>query len=893
MLSKEELRKEFSTKPELYYSTKTFKDEGFERKQCTACKKFFWTVDPSRKLCGDPSHEPYSFIKQKSRDVDYVEFWKEFAGFFKKNGHEEIEKYPVVSRWRPDLYFTIASIQDFQRIENGKMSFEYPSNPLVVPQICMRFNDIPNVGVSGRHFTSFMMAGQHAFNYPKEGYWRDRTIELNYKYLTEILGVKKNDLTYIEDVWAMGDFSEYGPCLEFFPNALEMGNNVFTQFSYSEGKVSELSGKVVDVGWGFERMMWFKSGAQTAYDAVFRRELELINKGAPVKPDPALYSKAAATLGALDFTEAVHGTEDELKLVKAAGITSEQYHKTIKPMQAAYAIADHSRTLLFAITDGALPSNIGGGYNLRIILRRIFDFTEKYNIDIDLMKLIELEARILKPLYGNIGSNMDDIAKIIDIEKKRYESMRNSATKIVNTIIEKNEKLTVEKLRTLYQSNGITPEFIGAVAKTKGIDLDVPEESYSKIIKGDFVEREKREAGEDGSEIKMDVSGLPQTEKLYYKLAGSADATVMRASGNEVVLDKTPFYPQGGGQDADIGTIGTDKIKNVLSAAGVVVHIMDGACAFKNGQKVKCVVDVERRQRLMAHHTTTHLINASCRKVLGPGAWQEGTHKTAAKAHIDMSHYEKLTEDQVRQIENTANNYITHGIRVSIDDIDRKEAETKFGFTIYQGHGVPASKLRIVQIRDTKGNLIDAQACGGLHLAGAESGIGLVKIISSARPHDGIFRLEFVAGMAAVNYVNTIEQDVRSIAELSGMDKDKLRQGIAAQVAELKAHRKQYKLLAADLASHIADQMAKDSKNSVIMELPYDRRVLREIATGITDKEKDKVALLYNREMELVCVAGDKSSIGASDFIKESTSKIGKGKFIGGGSKKIAEGTIA
>ena len=180
MLSKDELRKGFSKEYEKYYGTKLFKDEGFERKKCRICGKYFWTADSSRELCGDSEHEPYTFMKDRPTSIGYEEFWKKFAGFFKKEGHEEIKKYPVVSRWRQDLYFTIASIQDFQRIENGAMSFEYSANPLVVPQICLRFNDIPNTGVTGRHFTSFMMAGQHAFNYPKEGYWRDRTIKLNY-----------------------------------------------------------------------------------------------------------------------------------------------------------------------------------------------------------------------------------------------------------------------------------------------------------------------------------------------------------------------------------------------------------------------------------------------------------------------------------------------------------------------------------------------------------------------------------------------------------------------------------------------------------------------------------------------------------------------------------------
>jgi alanyl-tRNA synthetase len=330
MLSKDELRKEFSKEPSKYYTTKTFDKEGFERKKCTICGKYFWSADSARKLCGDPEHEPYTFMKEKPRAISYSEFWNKFSKIFKDSDHEIIAKYPVVSRWRQDLYFTIASIQDFQRLENGKMSFEYNANPLLVPQICMRFSDTVNVGLTGRHLTSFMMAGQHAFNYPKEGYWRDKTIELNYKVLTELAGVKKKDLSYIEDVWAMGDFSEFGPCLESFSNGVEIVNSVFTQFEYSDGKMEELKGKVVDVGWGFERLLWFYCGTDTVYDAVFPKELEYIYKSTDMKINKKLYSKVAPYFSSLDATESRNIKELELKVMEKAGVPVQEYSRPCK-----------------------------------------------------------------------------------------------------------------------------------------------------------------------------------------------------------------------------------------------------------------------------------------------------------------------------------------------------------------------------------------------------------------------------------------------------------------------------------------------------------------------------------------------------------------------------------
>ncbi len=576
MLTKDNLIKEFAKEPTKYYSVKLFQKEGFERKQCKECGMHFWTADSSRKLCGDPSHEPYSFIKKKASNIGYEQMWEKLSNFFKENGHSVIDRYPVVSRWRPDLYFTIASIQDFQRIENGKMSFEYGENPLIVPQICMRFNDIPNVGVTGRHFTSFMMAGQHAFNYPKEGYWRDRCIELNYGFLTKHIGIKKEDITYVEDVWAMGDFSEFGPSLEFFSKGLELGNNVFTQFEYSDSKMKELPSKVVDVGWGFERLLWYYTGAETNYDAVFPKELEYIYKNVPFHRNYTLYSKIAALSGEVDITEA--GSKDaDMELMKKAGIKVKEYQDVIKPMQAVYAIADHTRTLLFAINDGALPSNMGGGYNLRIIIRRIFDFIDRYSMDLDLIKLMEMHSNDVKNLYKGLSENMDIINEVISIEKKRYASMKDAATKHVTTMIEKNEEITPEKMRTLYESNGITPEFISKIANEKGKNIELPEELYNRIIKGDFAKKEKKE----NNNIKINLEGIPKTKKLYYDYIDQSDSKVLLCNGNFVVLDKTPFYPEGGGQEDDRGTINGIKIKSVESTDGIVIHEIESANAFK------------------------------------------------------------------------------------------------------------------------------------------------------------------------------------------------------------------------------------------------------------------------------------------------------------------------
>jgi len=172
MLTKEGLKKEFEKNWKKYYNIDLFKEKNFERKKCLSCGTFFWTMDKERQKCGNQPCQDYEFIGKKytKKKLDYIKTWKLFEKFFIENEHRSIPRYPVVDRWRPDLFFTIASIQDFQRVDRGEMSFVYPFNPLVVPQVCLRFPDIPSVGLSGRHMTSFIMSGQHAFNYPKEGY---------------------------------------------------------------------------------------------------------------------------------------------------------------------------------------------------------------------------------------------------------------------------------------------------------------------------------------------------------------------------------------------------------------------------------------------------------------------------------------------------------------------------------------------------------------------------------------------------------------------------------------------------------------------------------------------------------------------------------------------------
>ncbi|MEW6329548.1 MAG: alanine--tRNA ligase [Candidatus Micrarchaeota archaeon] len=876
VLSKQALREEFSRDYRKHYELEVFREKGFNRRKCPTCGRYFWSI--SREDCGDASHTPYSFLHKRNSE-DYTGFWKKFASFFERNKHAVVQRYPVVSRWRPDLYFTMASIQDFQRLEKGKMSFEYPANPLVVPQISLRFNDIANVGVTGRHFSCFTMAGQHAFNYPKEGYWKDECIRLNFEFLTRELGVKPEELTYIEDVWAMGDFSAFGPCMESYSGGLELVNSVFMQYGLEKGARKELGMKVIDVGWGLERLLWYYNGDQTAFDSVFPKELELMEKRSHFELDRSLFQKYASISSALDVDEVKSLKEEEEKIAAALGIPVDEMKKKILPLQAMYAFADHSRTLLFALADGSLPSNVSGGYNLRVVLRRVLSFIEEFGFDFTLADIMESEARGLKDLYPELLENMESARAIIEIENKRYAESKSSARKIVAGMLEKNEKLTTEKMLQLYESNGITPELIEKVADEMKKDVSLPTEFYKKLVKEKFAEGEEKKPV-----LEFDVAGISATKQLYYKNLTECDANVLDVKGDLVVLDQTVFYPEGGGQAYDSGTIDGKQVLLVEKIGEVIVHKLKAGDAgvLKKGAKVKCVVDAERRARLMRHHTATHVIGAACRRVLGKHVWQAGARKEPDRAHLDITHYEKLTPEQVQQIERLANKIVLEAHPVTIKVYDRGEAEKKYGFTLYQGGGSPGKRVRVIDIDG-----IDAQACAGLHVDNTGK-IGLIKIIKDERVQDGIDRIEFAAGSAALEFIQAREESFARAGEKLKVSIDKLPATAEKFFEEWKKASKLSDEYAERLALAEAERLRASAKGKDVRAVvDVDADMLLKLALKIIDIDSHATAVLSNKNNDLVTACGKESGKKAGDLLKEITKKFGGS---GGGNDRFARG---
>ena len=868
-MDKNQILKEFSADPDRYYKVKLFEEQGFIRKACTKCGRFFWTLDSNRTLCPDDGTDTYSFIGDPptTKRFDYTQAWKQVEEFFVKNNHTSVSRYPVVCRWRDDLYFTIASVVDFQRVMGSKVVFEFPANPLVVPQTCLRFNDLENVGVTGRHFSSFCMIGQHSI--PENGgYWKDECVDLDFRLLTQQFGIKKEEVVFVEDVWSGG--GSFGSSLEYFVRGLELGNAVFTEFQGELGQHTTLDQKIIDMGAGLERFAWITNGTPTAYDCCFGPVNQILFEKIGIDSDSEMLKKY--------FTEIAKEIDhfDDLNqvrrlAVKNAGITEDQIKKIITPLEGMYLIADHLRTLIFAIADGALPSNVGGGYNLRMMLRRINGTINRLNLKLDIDELIDSHIDYLKDTYPELDQKREDVKTILKLESSRYEESKIHMKKKAEKIREKGAP-SVNELITLYESDGITPEYL------KEIDAisEIPSQFYSKL--SDLHQSEKKKAITE-----LSLEELPETETLFYKNDPMEfEAKVIKVLGDQVVLDRTSFYARGGGQEPDLGTISGFNVINVDKHANIIVHKLEGGVP-KEGDTVSCKVDETRRSNITKNHTSTHIINVSSRGVLGSWIWQHSAFKDDDHARLDITHHSSLTDEQVKQIEDAANQMVKENYPVNIDYYDRGTAEQKYGFKIYQGGVVPVKSVRIVSIEDK-----DIEACGGTHVK-KTGDIELIKITKTKRIQDGVVRIEFVSGPTAFQYVKDQEEKLKKQA-VDDIAKEKLEK--QREENKDKAKEKIPVFIEKILAGESLDSEGINSKGKLCFTSSdnYDDYFHQNFGKKLVAKDETAAfcgIFEAGPTIRVMIFAGEKSGVNAGDVAKELASILGGS---GGGDAKFAQG---
>jgi alanyl-tRNA synthetase len=691
---------------------KFFQNNSYQRKKCSKCGNYYWTLDKDSKVCGDHPCVKFNFINNPlgKEPLSLSEVRNCFLKFFEINGHSRIkfpetgERCPVVARWRSDIYLTIASIADFQpHITSGEVP--PPANPLVISQPCIRLNDLESVGISGKHLTIFEMMGHHAFNKnTDEIYFKEETVNFCDQFFVKCIGIPRIKINYKEQMWIGG--GNAGPCLEVLAGGLEIATLVFMNMKEDENGEFNIEGKnyspnplnIVDTGYGLERIAWVTQGKENIYQTVFPEIIEIIKNK-------------------------VHNSSD---------------------LESIYSLADHTKCLSFMLGDGIVPSNVKSGYLARLIIRRSLRFIEKLNLELSLKDLVIIQLDILEKDFPSLKKRKKQIEEILDIETQKYIDTISKGEKLVKRILNKKNTIDLNELITLYDTHGMPPDIVKNIARKDGVIVDIAKNFESMIA-------ELHSHEEKIKEKRIKNVELPKTELLYNydHYIKEFEAVVLSekklSKGSEIILDKTAFYPEGGGQPGDIGflILNNNKIpvEQVRRKDSSIIHLIRGK--LDKGNRVYGVINWENRYRLMKHHTGTHLVNGALRKIFGEHIWQAGSQLALDEARFDFSHYKSISDLELKNIEETSNNFIKKSVNIQKKIMDRNSAEKEFGFRLYQG-GVPQGNcIRVINIPG-----IDVEACGGTHLNNTNE-IEKIKIIKIERIQDGVNRIIFAAGKMA------------------------------------------------------------------------------------------------------------------------------------------------
>jgi len=899
--------------PESEFHVPFFDEVGYVRKRCTICGGYFWTQNPGMKFCGEATPEgcvEQTFIGNAPTRKSYSlrEMREAFLGFFEKRGHERIKPYPVVARWRDDLYLTHASIIDFQPyVTNGIVP--PPANPLVISQPCIRLVDVDNVGPTfGKYGTFFEMGGHHAFNYPdKEVYWKDETVRFHHGFVTGELGIKSEEVVYKEDVWIGG--GNAGPDLETVIRGLEVDTLVFMKFKVVNGEFVELPIRTVDTGYGIERYTWLSQGSISAFHAVYDSILKEIFKVAGIgKVDNKLLTRVSELSGLMSLKKTVDRAKARRKVADQVGLDLGSFNKILAPIENAFAVADHTKCLAFMLAEGIVPSNVREGYLARLMIRRTYRLLKALGIEEKFADIIDMQIDFWSQDFPYLKEMHDEILEILFVEQDKFRQTLERGGLLVKRIAQdlkkkKLAKLPVETLSELYDSHGLPPEIVRETAEKEGLKVDVPEDFYTMIAER-HVQAPQMAETEKFEGLEAKVSDLPNTEMLYYENAylREFEANVLRVVDDKyVVLDKTAFYPEGGGQPADHGFLRFDgkgvDVVDVQKVGNVIVHVAKDTLALKSGNKVRGCIDWDRRSSLMKHHTATHVVNGAARRVLGQHVWQAGSQKDVDKARLDISHFKRITLDEMHKIERLANEAVLKNIPVETMWLPRTEAEKRYGFRLYQGGVVPGKEIRVVK---TEG--WEVEACGGTHLRNTGE-IGFIKILHTERIQDGVERLVYSAGIPALEAVQGEERLLWGLSEKLDAPFDKLEDTAERLLRELKEGRKEKErllkeIVAREAAKGVEGEAAKVKEigglnfvSQVFDCVDVDRMIM--MANEHLKKDSKAVVVFCGADEKiarLVVMAGEeavKKGVNASEIAKEASAVLGGG---GSGRPNFAQG---
>ncbi len=884
-----------------------FKEQRFTRRKCPNCGSHFWSSNPDQQTCGEVPCQPYTFIDNPptKRGYDVREMRIQFLDYFAERGHTRVKPYPIVARWRDDVYLVGASIYDFQPyVTDGTMP--PPANPLVISQPCIRFTDIEQVGPSaGRHMTIFEMGGHHAFNYPnKEAYWKDETVRYHHDLLSNVLGVPSDLITYKEHFWSGG--GNAGPDLEGIVAGLEISTLVFMKYRVQQDQLIEMPIRTVDTGYGMERWSWLSQGSPSGFHAIYGPVLRQVLSLAKVDVDQKIVKTLTTAVGMYYSERSPWRPSAVTWISQQTGLETRDVQKIVSQLEGAYALTDHAKASIFLLAEGVVPSNVGEGYLARLIIRRAARLARQLGIFEMLPDIAEAQVKFWGGDFRMLRDMRSEIMEGFRIEAKKYQETISRGSEVVVRLAKElsgagTKKVPVEKLVELYDSQGLPPEIVKESAEKAGVEVEVPENFLTLVAERHSQPKTEQEQDtlESLQEKLADTSTRPLYYEDQYKTRFKAKI-VARVSEKAVVLDQTCFYPQGGGQPGDRGELrfgkNIVKVVDVHKAGNSIIHFLEGPVS-SDAELVEGEIDWPRRQSLMRHHTATHALLGATRRVLGEHVWQAGAQKDVETSRLDITHYREITEKERQRIERLVNQVILRNLPVQANFLSREKAEAKYGFRLYQGGAVPGAKIRVVRIQGW-----DTEACGGTHCRRTGE-LGIFKIEKTDRLQDGVERIIFSAGESALKHINQFYETLTKTSEIMGTSPERLPEVAKLLVNERDSLTKELKKLREKAietrVKHFTRKAKPVGSARVIVAKIARRKDVQtvDLANQLKEGGPDMVAVLFevSDRVQVVVAVGDealKAGVNAGEIAAESSRILGGGGggrpffAIGGGPKK-------
>jgi alanyl-tRNA synthetase len=855
------------------------------------------------------------------------EIRQDFIVFFQKHQHEFVPSSSVVPHDDPTLLFTNAGMNQFKDVflETGTRSYKRAVNSQKCIRVSGKHNDLEEVGHDTYHHTFFEMLGNWSFG----DYFKKEAIEWGWALLTEVwklpkdklwatvfAGDEKDNLEADEDAekmwkdntdinrdqvlrfgkkdnfWEMGETGPCGPCSEIHIDLgeghcdkkgkkdhlckingdcarfIELWNLVFIQFNRdSTSKLHPLPAKHVDTGMGFERIVAVLQKVNSNYNT-------------------DLFKPILARIGE---------------------ITKLDYHKLKAEQGTAFnVIADHIRMLTFSITDGALPSNEGRGYVLRRILRRAARYARKLEMrDPFIYQLVPTVVEVMGEAFPEITDKSKYVMEVIKSEEENFNKTLDRGLEIFEGIVkkmktQKQSQVSGHDAFRLYDTYGFPLDLTRVMAEERdftideaGFETEMTKQRNRARTAGRF------SAAETDSEKWQIVNPSENASKFRGYDTLELETQIQKYAvvnyHYHIVLTKTPFYAESGGQVGDQGIIqGSNfqlKVIDTQKAGQDIIHICsDGQSINFEAQNVKAIVDSSLRNPTMANHTATHLLHAALRKVLGDHVRQAGSLVAPDHLRFDFTHFKKVEHDQLLEIEKIVNQKIQQNLPLEIK-ITGFENAKKLGAMALFGEKY-GEEVRMITI-----DSFSRELCGGTHVKQTGE-IGLFVIIEESSIASGVRRIEALTGPKAVKYLQQSRDILKRLDEILNMPADELAYRVKEMQNKIKElERENQKLQAEQIFKHIDDYLGQAKKLgniSLIIEEFNDQSLdtLKQLGDRLRNKAKLTVGFIINRaedRLNFVCIVTDdlikQKNLKAGDLVKEAAKIAGGG---GGGRPHLA-----